>query len=84
MMKLNKSEYIFVGYFLVLCFHFALHRYVSIYPSLVFPAFSAAPKIVDEVKVPDVQLYALTNKGQGVKLSKEAFFSNLYAEHANF
>ncbi|EOR96129.1 hypothetical protein ADIARSV_0642 [Arcticibacter svalbardensis MN12-7] len=73
-----------MGFFIALCFHFVLHRYVSIYPSLVFPAFSDAPKIVDEVKFPDVQLYALTNKDHSIKLSKETFFSNLYADHANF
>ena len=84
MKKLNRSEYFFVGYFIALCFHFVLHRYVSIYPALVFPAFSAAPKIVDEVKFPDVQLYAITNERKLVKLSKKSFFSNLYYEHANF
>ncbi len=59
MKKIKLFEFIFIGYFVILCLHFMLHRYITIYPSLVFPAFSDAPKIVDEVKFADVSLYAI-------------------------
>ncbi|NIJ54964.1 hypothetical protein [Dyadobacter arcticus] len=82
--KLFKGKFIPLVYLCILVVQFILHRYIIIYPSLVFPGFTGAPKIDKEAIIPVVNLYAISGNGQRMKLDKKDFFSNLYYKHVNY
>ncbi|WP_128546315.1 hypothetical protein [Larkinella soli] len=72
-------------YFLILCLHFFIFliKKAEIYPSLIFPAFSAAPKLQDLVKFSITDLYGVDQNKHLVRLSKESFFQDFYDKHVD-
>lgn len=83
MSKGNLYRIVIVSYLFILFLQFAVHRRYSIYPSLVFPAFSQAPNIKDTMQYPDIILYAITDKNKLKDISKESFFIG-YKKHVNY
>ena len=77
------NRYILVFYFFILCVHFVVHNFAIIYPSLVFPAFSEAPKIEKTVDVKMTELYGIAGR-RFVKLSEQDFFQNINSRHSYF
>jgi len=83
MSKENLYKTIIYSYLIILFLHFLAHRRYSIYPSLVFPAFSQAPNIEKSMQYSDITLYAITDKNELKALSKADFFTG-YKKHVNY
>lgn len=80
----REPKNILVVYLALLVLHFVISRYAKIYPSLVFPAFSEAPKMKNSVPIGVVNCYAVLENGKYIQLVKEDFFHNLYYKHVNY
>lgn len=83
MNKNSLNQMIIISYLIVLLLHFLVGRKHNIYPSLVFPAFSYAPIVQDNIQYPDILFYAITNQNQLIAIDKKNFF-NGYKKHVNY
>jgi len=83
MNKRYLNQLIIFGYLTLLLLHFLIGRRYSMYPSLVFPSFSQAPPIKDNIQYPDVTLYAVTDQNKIMTINKESFFKG-YKKHVNY
>lgn len=78
-----RDELVIAIFFFLLCLHFAVHRFVHFYPSVVFPAFSKAPITKDYIPYKTMHLYALKSNGAAVEINADAFLSG-YGDYSNF
>lgn len=78
-----RDEVVIASFFILLCLHFAVHRFVRIYPSVVFPAFSKAPVTKDFIPYRTMHLYALKSDGSSVEINPDHFLAG-YADYTNF
>ena len=82
--KSNDLKYLLAGYFILLLMHLLLYRFVAIYPSLIFPSFSDAPKMNGMATFSTFELFALSSSNEIVKINEDEFFEDLYSRHSTF
>jgi hypothetical protein len=82
--SLTRRHYAFMLFVLVLVIHTPVDHFIPIFPSFVFPAFDASPKLKNTVTIGFFELYGETESKKMVHLSKKNFFNGLYEKHINF